>query len=154
MQWCSNGHEVVGKTTNGWDKKVRRVMYNDIRHVQLIDYLKPHLSKFVVHNFIAHWQEKEFRGFLKHIPKDTIVSCIDFSKNYATKVKNEIQDMHWFSFQIIVLVHITYKHNLDYEPIIDTSRIFKEDSLLCTYMMKKNTIHYLSNMLLGCISSS
>jgi hypothetical protein len=58
MQWCSNGHEVVGKTTNGWDKKVRRVMYNDIRHVQLIDYLKPHLSKFVVHNFIAHWQEK------------------------------------------------------------------------------------------------
>jgi hypothetical protein len=46
MQWCSNGHEVVGMTTNGQDKKIRRVMYNDIRPVQLIDYLKPCLSKF------------------------------------------------------------------------------------------------------------
>ncbi len=53
------------------------------------------------------------------------------------KVENEIQDMHWLSFQITVLVHITYKHNLDYDPTVDTSRIFKEDSLLCTYMMKK-----------------
>jgi hypothetical protein len=117
---------VVGRTIDGGDKKVRKVMYNGIRHVQLIDYLKPHLSKFVVHNFIAHWQEKEFKGFFKHIPKGTIVSCIDFFKNYAMKVQNEIQDMHWFSFQITILIHISYKHELDYDPTIDTSKSFKE----------------------------
>jgi hypothetical protein len=117
---------VVGRTIDGGDKKVRKVMYNGIRHVQLIDYLKPHLSKFVVHNFIAHWQEKEFKGFFKHIPKGTIVSCIDFFKNYAMKVQNEIQDMHWFFFQITILIHISYKHELDYDPIIDTSKSFKE----------------------------
>jgi hypothetical protein len=40
--------------------------------------------------------------------QDTIVSCIDFFDNYAFKVQNEIQDMHWFTFQITILVHITY----------------------------------------------
>jgi len=29
-------------------------MYNDIALVVLIEYLKPQLSTFVVHNFIAH----------------------------------------------------------------------------------------------------
>jgi hypothetical protein len=58
----------------------------------------PYLLEFVVHNFVVYRQEKEFKGFLKHILEDTIVSCIDFSKNYALKVHNEIQDMHWFFF--------------------------------------------------------
>jgi hypothetical protein len=125
MQWHSIGHEVVGKTIDGRDKKVSRFMYNDTRLLQLIDYLKLHLSNFVVHNFIVHWQEKEFKRLLKHIPKDTIVSCIDF-ENYAMKVQNEIQDMHWFFFQVTVLVHITFKHNRDYDPIVNMSRILKE----------------------------
>ncbi len=29
-QWWSIGHEVVGKTSEGWNKKVTRVLYNDI----------------------------------------------------------------------------------------------------------------------------
>jgi hypothetical protein len=40
----------------------------------------------MVHNFVTRWHEKEFRGFMEHILKDAIVSCIDFSKNYAMKV--------------------------------------------------------------------
>ncbi len=89
---------MVGRTTNGQNKKVSRMMYNDTRHVELIKYMKLHLLEFVVHNFVACWQEKKFKGFLKHIPKDTIVSCTNFFKNYALKVHNEIQDMHWFFF--------------------------------------------------------
>ncbi len=34
--------------------------------------------------------------------------------------------MHFFSFQIIVLVHITYLHNLDYDLVIQISKIVKE----------------------------
>jgi hypothetical protein len=54
-------------------------MYNDIALVVLIEYLTPQLSAFVVHNFIAHWQEKELKQFTKHILEDIMVSCIDFS---------------------------------------------------------------------------
>lgn len=45
---------------------------------------------------------------MKQMFEDIVVSCIDFSKNYVMKVQNEIQDMHWLSFQMTVLVHITY----------------------------------------------
>ncbi len=83
---------------------------------------------------------------MKHTPKDTIVSCIDFLENYAMKVQNEIQDMHWFSFQIIVLVHITYRHILEYDLAIDESRILKEVHY-CISNERKSMIPYLSNTL-------
>jgi hypothetical protein len=44
----------VGKTANGQDKKVGRMMYNDTRPVEFIEYLKLCLLEFVVHNFVAH----------------------------------------------------------------------------------------------------
>jgi hypothetical protein len=53
-QWRSIGHEVVGRTFEGQDKKVSKVMYNDTTPLELIEYLKPHLLEFVVHNFISH----------------------------------------------------------------------------------------------------
>jgi hypothetical protein len=34
--------------------------------------------------------------------------------------------MHWFSFQINILVHITYHHNLTFDPTYLKSRILKE----------------------------
>ncbi len=79
-----------------------------------------------MHNFIVCWQEKESKHYLKHIPNDIVVLCIDFFENYAMKVQNEIQDMHWFSFKIIVLVHITYWQNPDYDQVMDKSKILKE----------------------------
>jgi hypothetical protein len=67
-----------------------------------------------------------FKHYLKYIPTDIIVSCIDFFENYAMKVQNEIQDMHWFSFQITIFVHISYCHNPNYDPTIDKTIILKE----------------------------
>jgi len=56
-QWHNIGHEVVGTTTDGREKKVSRVMYNDTIPIDSIQYLKPQLSDFVLHNFVVHWQE-------------------------------------------------------------------------------------------------
>ncbi len=77
----------------------------------MIEYLEPKLKEFVIHNFVAKWQEKEFKAYVPNLPPNTIVSCIDFFENYAFKIQNKIQDMHWFLFQITILVHITYYHN-------------------------------------------
>jgi hypothetical protein len=41
-------------------------------------------------------------------------------------MQNEIQDMHWFSFQITILVHITYHQNLTFDPTHPESKILKE----------------------------
>jgi hypothetical protein len=50
-----------------------------------------------------------------------VISCIEFLKNYAFKIHNEVQDMHWYNMQITILVHITYKVNVEY----DVLRTFK-----------------------------
>jgi hypothetical protein len=42
------------------------------------------------------------------------------------KVQNKIQDMHWFSFQITVLIHITYHHNPHYDLVTKNSKTLKE----------------------------
>ncbi len=89
---------MVGTNVDGWDKKISRVLYNDTTPFALIEYFKHCLLAFVVHNFIAHWQDKKFKQYMKHILEDTLVSYRDFSENYAMKVQNEIQYMHWFSF--------------------------------------------------------
>jgi hypothetical protein len=50
------------------------------------------------------------------VPPSTLISCVDFSENYTLKVQNEIQSMHWHNNQITILVHITYRLNL--EPLL------------------------------------
>jgi hypothetical protein len=44
-----------------------------------------------------------------------ILYCIDSSKNYVFKTQNDVQDMHWYNFQINIMVHITYRKNLDFD---------------------------------------
>lgn len=59
--------------------------------------------------------KQEFKGILKNISNDCILSYIDFSENYAFKTQNEVQDMHRYNFQISILVHITYRKNLYFD---------------------------------------
>jgi hypothetical protein len=42
-----------------------------------------------------------------NLPFDYILSHIDFIETYTFYIQNEIQSMHWHSFQVIILVHIT-----------------------------------------------
>ncbi len=80
----------------------------------------------MLQNFTSKWQEKEFKPYVPNLPPNMILSCIDFSDNYAFKMQNDIQDMHWYSFHITILVHITYWINLDYDVAHPKSKILKE----------------------------
>ncbi len=78
------------ENNEGHDKKVSRVRYCETKPCELIDYLKPKLQKFLIHNFTSKWQEKEFKAYVPILPPNTIVFCIDLLENYAFKVQNEI----------------------------------------------------------------
>jgi len=67
------------------------------------------------------------KAFLKDIPNGTILSCIDFFENYAFKTQNEVQDMHWYNFQISILVHITYRVNPEFSTIDPQSFIILQE---------------------------
>jgi hypothetical protein len=63
---------------------------------------------------------------VKFFPQDCIVFVVDFTKNYNFQMQNEVQSMHWHSYQISILVHITYQFNLDFDAYDEDSRILTE----------------------------
>lgn len=109
MKCKSIGYDVVGQTSNGWNKKAPKVLYNETSPKELISYFKPRLQSFVTHNFIAKWQDHHFKLIFMTIPNGSIISCVDFFQNYTMWVKNEIQSMHWYNIQISIFVHLTYR---------------------------------------------
>lgn len=71
-----------------------------------IVYMKPKLQHFVRHNFVAWWRDEQSKDCLRSFPKDIVVLVVDFAENYSFKVHNEVQSMHWHTFQILTLAYI------------------------------------------------
>jgi hypothetical protein len=46
-----------------------------------------------------------------------VLSLIDFIENYYSKREDEIQEQHWFNFQLSILVRITYQVNPTWNPL-------------------------------------
>jgi hypothetical protein len=80
VQWKSIGYEVLGKTSDERDKKAQKLEYHESHPIIMLEYLKPHLKEFILHNYIAQWQEMQFKQCLENPPSNTILSCVDFSK--------------------------------------------------------------------------
>lgn len=114
VKWKRTGYEVIGVGEDGKPKKAIKMIYCETKPFDLIQYLKPKLSQFILHNFIASWQDFEFKQLFTSIPGDSIISCMDFSENYSMKIQNEIQSMHWRTEQVSILVHITFRLNPDW----------------------------------------
>ncbi len=78
---------------------------------ELIAYLKSKLQFFVGHNFVTRWQDKMFKSCLENFLVDTLVSIVDFVENYTFEIQNEVQSMHWHSYQVTIIVHISWMRN-------------------------------------------
>ena len=111
VKWKRYGYKVVGTIVEGHPRKATILEYRETKPSELIDYLKPKLQAFVLHNYISSWQDFQFKELFTSVPSDTLISCVDFSENYTLKIQNEIQSMHWHNEQITILVHITYRLN-------------------------------------------
>jgi hypothetical protein len=60
---------------------------------------------------VAKWEDEQFRTCLASFSDDTMVSVIDYAENYSFEVQNEVQSMHWHSYQVTILVHIMCVRN-------------------------------------------
>lgn len=114
------------KARNGKVLKKLSLVYKKTILDEMLDYLKLKLRHFVKHNFVVQWEDKQFKAYLKSFPKDNIVSVVDFTENYFFKIQNEVQNMHWHSYQINILVHICFCHNLHFDPYNEKTSIFNE----------------------------
>ncbi len=64
---------MVGRTDEGKEKKVFKVDWKETIPTDLIKYLKPKLQFFIIHNYIANWQQSQFKAYLFDIPRRTII---------------------------------------------------------------------------------
>jgi hypothetical protein len=110
VKWKHFAMEVI-RTKKGEERKKLQLVYEETTSDKLVSYLKPKLEAFVQHNFVAKWEDDQFRACLASFPDDTMVSVIDYAGNYSFKVQNEVQSMHCHSYQITILVHKMWVRN-------------------------------------------
>jgi hypothetical protein len=61
VKWRSIGSEIVGVSKDGGLRKVPKVLYHDTPTKYLLMYMKLNQRKFLIHNFITHWQDEQFK---------------------------------------------------------------------------------------------
>jgi hypothetical protein len=93
-------------TKKGEEKKKLTLVYRCASSTNFIQYLKPKLQHFVRHNFVAHWQDIQFKNCFRGFSSDTTVLVIFLSENYTFNIQNEVQNIHWHSYQV------TSAHNM------------------------------------------
>jgi hypothetical protein len=88
------------------EKKKLTLVYRYASSTNFIQYLKPKLQDFVRHNFVAHWQDIQFKNCLKGFSSDTTVLVIFLLENYIFNIQNKVQNIHWHNYQV------TSAHNM------------------------------------------
>jgi hypothetical protein len=116
----------VGRGDDGSDQHALRLEHKMILPSdQDIDF-KTSLEGFLTHNFEAQWQDEQFKTCMENLSPDAIVSVIDFAENYSFKWQNEVQSQHWFSFQVTILVHITFRIHPEWDGVDPETMLLTE----------------------------
>jgi hypothetical protein len=76
----------------------------DISAQVFFSYLKPRLQKFITYNFVAHFQEEQYKTCLENFMLESCMSIIEFVENYTFQDFNEIQEMHWHCLDFITIL--------------------------------------------------
>ena len=70
-------------------------------------------QQYVKHVHVARWQDEQFRACRDTFPIGTILSVVDFAENYTLQPQNKIQIQYYHSYQVSIMVHISYRHGAD-----------------------------------------
>ena len=80
---------------------------------------------------MAWSKDEKFRTCWDTFPLETILSVVEFEKNYTLQPQNEIQSQYYHSEQVSMVVHITYRHgpdsNEEKRVILKESRFYISD---------------------------
>lgn len=68
------------------------------------------VPKYVRHSQCAYWLDNQFCLCKNTFPIGTILSVVDFAKNYILAPQKEIQSQYYNSVQAAIFFHIVYRH--------------------------------------------
>jgi hypothetical protein len=81
--------ETIGVNKDGRHKKRVKECFKETSST-FLEYLRPKIQLFVKHNFVAMWQNAQCKISMDVLPRDTILSHINFVENYTFEIQNEI----------------------------------------------------------------
>jgi hypothetical protein len=90
VSWNCFELEVIGVNEDGRPKKKVKECFKETSSSTFLEYLRPKIQLFVKHNFVARWQNAQCKIFMDVLPRDTILSHINFAENYTFEIQNEI----------------------------------------------------------------
>jgi hypothetical protein len=126
VTWRRFENVLVGQNDEGGDRHALRLEHKSTSPSTLISYLQSKLAEFLIHNFEAKWQDAQFKSCMENLAPHEVVSVVDFAENYSFKDQNEVQSQHWFSFQVTILVHISFRLNPAWDTTDLSSRVLTE----------------------------
>ena len=108
-------------TLNSGDESSRcELVDKDINMASFISDFKANLFyKYARHSHKSQWLDQQFWMCKETFPIGTIISIVDFAENYTLLPQNETQSQYYNSIQIVIFVHITYRHPLVVWKIIE-----------------------------------
>jgi hypothetical protein len=74
VKWKRIGYKVVRTTEDGVPRKAVTLEYQETPARELVEYLKPKLTVFVLHNHVASWQDYQFKELFSSVPRNTLIS--------------------------------------------------------------------------------
>jgi len=89
---------------------------------------------------------KPIQRVIAFVLRNLVLSIIDSAKNYTFAEQNEVQEAHWHSLNVTILVHITYHLNPTSNLNRKKMRLLKEIHFYISYDSKLDTLivqHYL-----------
>jgi len=97
----------------------------------LIEDLKVDLTPFSRHLLNAKWQFQQYRSVTSDVPGNTVIVCMDYAENYASRQQDAPQGFHWNNIQTtlhpVVVTYICTEPEC--EQIVTDSIVFVSNDL-------------------------
>jgi hypothetical protein len=75
IKWKNISYKMVGTTDDENPRKASTLQYRETPAYEFFHYLWPKLESFVLHNYVASWQDFQFKELFNSVFPQTLISC-------------------------------------------------------------------------------
>lgn len=94
VTWKCFENKIVGHKPKRKPRKKIVEVYKKSLLFKCFEFLQDKVPLFVKHNFVSRWQDANYKLAMENLGKGSILSHIDFAKNYTFEIQNDIQSMY------------------------------------------------------------
>ena len=86
------------------------LLEDDIPISKFMDKFQSQIYKYIKHSHRSRWQYLEFKHSREFFESGTILSVVEFAKNYTFSLQREIQSEYYHFDQVSIFIHVLYTH--------------------------------------------